>query len=160
MGLQWGWLTLSPNGPFGDGVAYGTAHTDKIIVLLTDGDNTNDAGADTSHANNPNNSIYTGIGYIGQGRLLDSTGAVVALNSTGTQRRDAIDSRELLLCTNMKAKNVIIYAIGVGVSSHSSTILQACASGADHYYDVTDSAQLTNVFNAIAGSIENLRISQ
>ena len=85
---------------------------------------------------------------------------MVALNSTGTQRRDAIDSRELLLCTNMKAKNVIIYAIGVGVSAHSQGVLTSCASGADHYYDVTDSAQLTGVFNAIAGSIENLRISR
>ena len=160
MGLQWGWLSLSPTGPFSDGVAYGTAHTDKIIVLLTYGDNTTDAAADSSHANNPNDSIYTGIGYIGQGRLLNAAGAAVGTGSSGATRRDAIDSRELLLCANMKAKNVIIYAIGVGVSAHSQGVLTQCASGADHYYDVTDSAQLTSVFNAIAGSIENLRISR
>ncbi|MBS0409430.1 MAG: pilus assembly protein [Proteobacteria bacterium] len=160
MGLAWGWLTLSPNGPFANGVAYNTANHDKIVVLLTDGDNTNDDKNSSSHANNHNNSIYTGIGYIGQGRLLNSSGVALGTSSTATQRRDAIDSRELLLCTNMKAKNVIIYTIGVGVSSHSQTILQQCASGTDHYYDVTDASQLTSVFNAIAGSIQNLRLSR
>jgi Flp pilus assembly protein TadG len=159
MGLAWGWLTLSPNGPFANGVAYGTANHDKIVVLLTDGDNTNDDKYSSSHANNANNSIYTGIGYIGQGRLLDSTGTALGTSSTATQRRDAIDSRELLLCSNMKAKNIIIYTIGVGVSTHSQGILQQCASGTDHYYDVTDATQLTSVFNAIAGSIQNLRLS-
>ncbi|HWA62049.1 MAG TPA: TadE/TadG family type IV pilus assembly protein [Caulobacteraceae bacterium] len=156
MGLQWGWFAISPNGPFKDGVAYGTAHTDKIIVLLTDGDNTNDTTGNSS----PMNSIYTGLGYISQGRLLDANGNVVPDSSNGTTRRDAIDSRELLLCSNMKAQNIIIYTIGVGVSSHSQGVLQQCASGTDHYYDVTDSSQLTSVFNAIAGSIENLRISR
>ena len=28
------------------------------------------------------------------------------------------------------------------------------------YYDVTDASQLTTVFNAIAGSIQNLRIAK
>jgi hypothetical protein len=28
------------------------------------------------------------------------------------------------------------------------------------YYDVTDAAQLTSVFNTIAGSIQNLRITK
>jgi hypothetical protein len=153
-GLIWGWHTITPNAPFADGVAYGTAKTDKIIILLTDGDNTNDTNT------NPNASIYTGLGYIAQGRLLNASNTALGTSSTSTDRRDAIDSREAKICTAMKAKNIIIYSIGVGVSTHSKTILQACASGNDHYYDVTDTSQLTSVFNAIAGSINNLRISK
>jgi Flp pilus assembly protein TadG len=158
MGLIWGWHVLSPNAPFADGVPYGTPHVDKIIVLLTDGDNTNN-DATSAGSNNPNASIYTGIGYIGQLRLLDASNNPVGTASTANQRRDAIDSREAKICANMKAQNMIIYSIGVGVSNHSKAILQACASGADHYYDVTNSAQLDGVFASIAGAIENLRIS-
>ncbi len=154
MGLMWGWHAVSPNSPFADGVAYGTAHHDKIIILLTDGDNTNDV-----YSNN-NNSIYTGIGYAWQGRLVDASHNPLPITSTATDRMNAIDGRELALCANMKAQNIIIYSIGVGVSTHSKGLLQTCASGTDHYYDVTDASQLTTVFNAIAGSIQNLRISK
>ena len=72
----------------------------------------------------------------------------------------AIDSREALVCTNMKAKGIIIYTIGVGVSDHSRSGLSACASSPDKYFDVTDSAQLSSVFSTIAGQINNLRISK
>uniref|UniRef100_B0T385 Flp pilus assembly protein TadG n=1 Tax=Caulobacter sp. (strain K31) TaxID=366602 RepID=B0T385_CAUSK len=157
MGLIWGWHTLSKNAPFADGVDPATTvgkRTTKVIVLLTDGDNTNDT------YNNPNASIYTGYGYITQGRLLNASNSPLGATSTATNRRDAIDSREARACTNAKAAGVQIYAIGVGVSSHSRGILQDCASKPEMYYDVTDAAQLASVFNTIAGSIQNLRITK
>lgn len=157
MGLAWGWHTLSKNAPFADGVDPATANgkkTTKVIVLLTDGDNTNDV------TNNPNKSIYTGYGYIAQGRLKNAYGTSLTASSSATDRRDAIDSREKLLCQNAKDKGVVIYAIGVGVSDHSRTILQQCATKLDMYYDVTSADQLTSVFNTIAGSIQNLRITK
>jgi Flp pilus assembly protein TadG len=157
MGLAWGWHTLSNNAPFADGVdplSTEGKKTTKVIVLLTDGDNTNDA------YNNPNNSIYTGYGYIAQGRLKNASGTSLTATSSALNRRDAIDHREKLLCDNAKAEGVMIYAIGVGVSNHSRTILQNCASKLDMYYDVTDADELTPVFNTIAGSIQNLRITK
>ena len=154
MGLMWGWHTLTPSAPFSDGVAYSTPHVSKVIVLLTDGDNTNDV------YNNPNNSIYTGYGYIGQGRLLNASNVALTASSTAADRLAAIDSREAKVCANAKAAGVLIYAIGVGVSSHSKGILQTCASQANMYYDVTDASQLTSVFNTIAGSIQNLHITK
>ncbi|WP_246263389.1 TadE/TadG family type IV pilus assembly protein [Caulobacter soli] len=157
MGLAWGWHTLSNNAPFADGVNPTTADgkkTTKVIVLLTDGDNTNDVYG------NPNNSIYTGYGYIAQGRLKTASGTALTASSTATNRRDAIDDRETMLCANAKAEGVQIYAIGVGVSSHSKAILQSCATKLDMYYDVNDADELTSVFNTIAGSIQNLRISK
>ncbi|MFZ0270154.1 pilus assembly protein TadG-related protein [Caulobacter sp.] len=157
MGLVWGWHTLSKNAPFADGVdplSTDGKKTTKVIVLLTDGDNTNDT------YNNPNNSFYTGYGYIAQGRLKNASGTSLTASSTATNRRDAIDHREKLLCDNAKAEGVVIYAIGVGVSNHSRTILQDCATKPDMYYDVNDADQLTPVFNTIAGSIQNLRITK
>lgn len=156
MGLMWGWHVLSPNAPFADGVAYGTPKVTKVVILLTDGDNTNDETSD------PENSIYTGLGYMWQKRLLKagSTSVYLDENSTATERRDAIDDRESILCTNMKAKGIVIYSIGVGVSDHSKSILQACATDTDYYYDVTDASQLSTVFNNIAGAISSLRIAK
>ena len=157
MGLAWGWHTVSNNAPFADGVNPATADgkkTTKVIVLLTDGDNTNDT------YNNPNASIYTGYGYIAQGRLKNASGTSLTTSSSATNRRDAIDSREKLLCANAKAEGVVIYAIGVGVSSHSRTILQQCATKLEMYYDVNDTDELISVFNTIAGSIQNLRITK
>ncbi len=40
-GLLWGWRLLSPNPPFSDGLAIGSAK--KILVLMTDGANTHSA---------------------------------------------------------------------------------------------------------------------
>lgn len=156
MGLMWGWHVLSPNAPFADGVAYGTPKVTKIVILLTDGDNTNDETSD------PENSIYTGLGYMWQKRLLQAGSTTTYLDETSsaTERRDAIDDREAILCTNMKAKGIVIYSIGVGVSSHSKSILQTCASYSDYYYDVTDASQLSTVFGNIAGAIASLRISK
>jgi Flp pilus assembly protein TadG len=39
IGLAWGWHVLTPNAPFSEGTAP-NADTDKVIVLLTDGENT------------------------------------------------------------------------------------------------------------------------
>jgi hypothetical protein len=154
MGLIWGWHVLSPNAPFADGVAYGTQHVNKVIVVLTDGDNV------SSGTNEPNDSTYSGIGYIWQRRLMAANGTLLDAGSSDTQRRDALDDREARICTNLRNQNIYVYAIGVGVSSHSRAILQNCATDNSYYYDVTDASQMQAVFDSIAGSIQNLRISR
>lgn len=40
IGLVWAWHLLSPTAAYTEGTAYGTANTQKFIILLTDGDNT------------------------------------------------------------------------------------------------------------------------
>ncbi|MEX2128548.1 MAG: TadE/TadG family type IV pilus assembly protein [Xanthobacteraceae bacterium] len=42
IGLVWGWHMLSPSAVFTQGVAYNTDNLQKYIILLTDGDNTQD----------------------------------------------------------------------------------------------------------------------
>ena len=148
MGLMWGWHTLSPNAPFADGAAYSTANLRKIIVLMTDGDNTY-----TSSRWSDNDSYYEGLGYIWQNLLGITSGS----NSTRTSK---MNERFTALCTNIKAKGIVIYTVGVQVSNSSKTLLQGCASSSDKYYDVTQASDLTAAFNSIAGSISNLRISQ
>lgn len=153
MGLMWGWHVLSPNTPFADGSPYGTQHLNRVIVLLTDGDNTNNESSD------PNDSIYTGIGYIWQQRLLASNNVALTDGSTANDRMLALDDRETRLCNNLRSQGIYVYAIGVGVSAHSRTLLQSCATDSTYYFDVTDAAQMDEVFDTIAGAIQNLRIS-
>lgn len=147
MGMMWGWHVLSPNAPFGDGVPYGTAKTKKIVVMMTDGQNTETANG------NANASFYSGLGYIWQRRLGLGAGA------SNAQRQAALDGRLATLCANMKAQGIDIYTVRVEVNDSNFQVLQACASKPDQFFDVQSASQLTAVFDTIAQSIENLRIT-
>ena len=159
MGLHWGWNVLAPKGegPFGDGVVYGDGEWTKVVVLMTDGLNQN------TGTNNSNDSFYSGVGYIWQGRI------GVGAGSSDAQRRNALDDRLAELCKNMKAagkKNpddpdrIVIYTVRVEVKTGSSAVLQDCASDASKFYDVQNVSQLVAVFKEIGGSIQKLRLAQ
>jgi Flp pilus assembly protein TadG len=148
MGLQWGWLAISPNAPFADGVAYNTPNTNKIIVFLTDGWNSTAANSDAD------SSFYSGIGYIWQNRI------GVTASASQTQRNAAMDSRTALICDNIKADGIILYTVRIDVSGVSPSVLQNCATSADKFYDVPNVANLSAAFEQIAGQIGKLRIAQ
>jgi len=148
MGLMWGWNVLAPNGPFGDGAAYDDDEVTKVVILMTDGDNVN------QDYDNPNDSTYSGVSYVWSQRLgLD-------VGSSNSSRTAAMDARLATLCTNMKAKGIVIYTVRVEVYGGSSSLLQNCASEAENFYDVQNVADLGNAFEQIAGKISRLRISR
>ena len=146
-GLTWGWHTLSPTGPFADGVAYGSEGYSKVLVLMTDGQNNN------AVTGNNNQSIYSGIGYIWQGRLGITSGSA-------TQRRSKLDDRLATLCENVKASGIVIYTIRLELEGVDDTAIRNCASSPDKFFDVTNSNKLAAVFNRIAGDIQKLRVSK
>lgn len=149
IGMMWGWHVLSPNLPFGDGAGYGNRDTKKFAVLLTDGDNTNDDSGDF------NQSHYSSLGYIWQGRLVGA-----GSGSTPAQRTKAMDDRLVLLCSNMKAAGITVYTVRIDMAGTSAPdALRSCASSSDKFYDI-DSTGLSAAFNAIAGSIGQLRIAE
>lgn len=150
LGLVWGWHAISPIGPLADGSPYNTPHVRKIIILMTDGENTMN---NPSRSGEVNGSFYGGLGYIWQ-NLLGTT------SSNGNTRADAIDARLALLCTAVKGKDITVYTVRVEVRSGTSTLLQNCASTPDKFYDVQDVSDLSAAFDAIAGSIDNLRLAK
>jgi len=163
MGAMWGWHMVSPAGPFAASAPsdakvaqYSDKKVTKVMVLLTDGDNV------MSTNTNPNKGTYSGYGYAAQKRLRNAAGTQLDETSSDDTRRKAIDDRQKMVCANAKQAGVVIYAIGVGVSSTSKGVLEACATPPidKHYFDVTNANQLDAVFNAIAGSIQNLRIAK
>lgn len=154
MGAIWGWHTLSPNAPFGDGRPYGQERLLKIMILMTDGENV------LSGNSSPNASTYSAQGYIWQGRLGITSGS-------NAQRRTALDNRldhptagREDLCGNMKAQGIIIYTVAVQVDAAAQALMERCATSSDHYFNVTSASAIGAAFERIAGSIENLRITR
>ena len=153
LGLVWGWHLLSPNGPFADGTPYNKAGTLKIVVLVTDGQNTYGA------SNNLNLSSYTAYAYAAAQRISGS--------GTAAATASALDDRLSQLCANMKSPrnddgndHVIIYTVPVGVTdANIKSRLQTCASKPEYYIDVANASGLQGAFSNIAGSISGLRVA-
>ncbi|RAK59811.1 pilus assembly protein TadG [Phenylobacterium hankyongense] len=149
MGLLWGWLSISPTGPLNaKGAPYQTADLRKVIVLMTDGQNT------FQNRSNSYGSYYDGLGYAFQ-KLLSGLG----VSSSDADRTTAMDNRLSALCTNIKAKNITVYTVRVDVTTGSSSLLQNCASSPDKFFNV-QSAGMSVAFDSIADSIQNLRLSK
>jgi Flp pilus assembly protein TadG len=140
-GLTWGINALSPTATYALGAAYDPANKmpRKVIILMTDGFNTDYLNANGTLTQEPSNGVITAA-------------VQTQLNKSYTA--------ELAACAYAKSKNIEIYTIGFGVTDPTSlSALQTCATDASHYFDATNSASLISAFQIIAGNIENVRIS-
>jgi Flp pilus assembly protein TadG len=152
-GAAWGWRTLSPGAPFTEGRPYDTEENQKVLVLMTDGQNTFPLGSSTGKFLKSQYGMY---GYVARGAL----GTTSTNSSTLTA---AMDTRTLQTCNNMKAAGVIIYTVAFQIPSDEAdalTLLESCASDSDKYFAPNTESELLNAFNAIGKDISMLRISQ
>ena len=178
-GLLWGWRTISPATPFMPALttstgqqtptSYGGRTGDgrlvkKVIVLMTDGDNTwgsnaysyyrKLAGGGTSYA-----SIDTGrygpFGYWQNARM----GYAPTGNSGAVEQ---MDDTVKTLCGLIKNKGVTIYTVGFGssISANGKAILQACASDPDKYFTPNSDVDIVATFQTIADSLQILRLTR
>jgi Flp pilus assembly protein TadG len=172
VGLMWGWHLLSPNGPFGDGVDYSDNSTTKVIILVTDGHNYLQSWYNfymSSTANSFNKSTHSAYGY--------ATGPHLTINAlpaslVGVQDQGAynLDVKELQLCENIKAVTdakgnpgrIQLYTIGFGTSmdARTLTMLQQCATDANHYFYMPTSQELIATTESIGLGLTQLRISK
>ena len=95
----------------------------------------------------------------------DLNKAIVFLtDGTNTENRftnsssSAIDARTTAICNALRAAAVQVYTIRV--IDGNSSLLKACATKADMYYEVTQSSELDAVFKSIALALSNLRVSK
>ena len=124
IGLVWAWHALTAGLPYPEAAAP-AANLDKVIIILTDGDNTE---------------------------------AWDNINSKKITTSSKIDARTALVCSNIKAANIRIYA--VRVINGNATLLRNCATNPTMYYDVDQASELNGVFGAIAQNLANLRIAK
>lgn len=137
LGTAWAWYLLSPNWasvfPAASApVAYGTPKTEKIAILMTDGEfNTQ---------------------YDSEGIATSSGGAVNG--SSYVQAR--------ALCDGMKLAGITVYTVGFDLRSGSSAAnhLAYCATSPGHAYLADDGDELKQAFRDIALKISSLYLSK
>ncbi|MEA1831187.1 pilus assembly protein [Methylobacterium durans] len=174
-GLIWGWRTLSPVSVFGDGVAYAKPNSRKVLILMTDGENTWNP---TSQSNSINKSVYSSFGY-----YVNADGSKAADYGKPTNRfpeatanpvdaddaRAAMDKLTSTTCANIANMSTPIEVFTIGFSVDNDKIdqkgidlLAGCASKptTNHAFVANDSAALLAVFRQIATSIGALRLTQ
>ncbi|MEO1020161.1 MAG: Flp pilus assembly protein TadG, partial [Pseudomonadota bacterium] len=155
LGLVWGWRALSPNwrGLWGDGTPatmpldYNSASSDKVIVMLTDGDNQ----FYDNPPSGPDGSDVTAYGRLGEFGF-------ASLHAANVE----IDERMARACTAMKTQGVILYTITFGSSPDAATqqLYSDCATSAGHYFHSPSNGDLSDIFKAIGRQLSELRIAQ
>ncbi len=158
LGLVWGWRTLSPfwRGLWGDvalPLDYNTPLMDKVVVVLTEGQNQFYDWRDHT----PNSGIGPGgSDYTAYGRLANFGYATLAAG------RAQIDIRFTNICTQMKENGIILYTITFGTTPDTTTqnLYRTCASSPANYFHAQSNAMLSTVFRTIGERLSNLRIAQ
>lgn len=149
LGAVWGWRMLSPRwrGLWGGEMDtdllpldYDAPLMNKVMILLTDGDNT------------MSNSSHTAYWYLSNGKLgtTNQSLAEAQLNTRLTQ-----------VCDSAKSNGVIVYTIAFGnPGSTIEALLEDCATKPEFYFDSPTGEDLQTAFHTIGDSLANLRISK
>lgn len=172
LGLQMGWGTLSPRwqGLWGTPnmpLAYGTPFMDKVLVLMTDGDNLwhdwnlGAPGACITTGSNPpcitgyvNNGDADMTAY---GRLRENRLGLA--NVTNANARTEIDARMARLCARIKEAGITVYTITFNVASTATQALyRGCATRPENYFNSPNATALRAAFREIGGQLANLRL--
>jgi len=69
------------------------------------------------------------------------------------------DARLASVCNAAKNAGIIVFGIGFEAPVHGANTVRNCASSPSHYYDV-QGLQISNAFNAIAKTIQKLKLVQ
>lgn len=139
-GLVWGLNMLAPTRPLDDAGEYDERNVKprKVAILMTDGDNTL--------------------------RFVARNGKHAAFSSRGVKRQEQLDATNrdtAAICDNMKAENIEIFSIAFMVDNEvAKSVLESCATDAEHYYDATDSAALQAAFSGIGASLRVVRLAR
>ncbi len=142
-GVMWGLRVLSPAAPFTEGKSLGTLPSTtshrKIMLILTDGDN-------TIAPNLPGDGRHTLIADED-----DDDDEVLRIANANT--REA--------CEEARDAGVMIFAVALGtdVSEKGEAVLRDCAQSADRYYVAVDASELHDIFDDFLSKIVTLRLS-
>ncbi len=183
-GLAWGWRVVSSAEPFTQGRAESERGNDKVVIVLTDGENTyytpgsvRSAGYSTNStlggndlANNK--STYSAYGYARlfngtAGRIFGGTSVSKTDFSNGNYTK-AMNEHMATLCTNAKASGAIVMTVALDLDKKDAAqkaqidALTACASESRFtkkklFWNATGKS-LAEDFKKIGDELSNLRI--
>lgn len=167
-GLVWGWRALIQNAPFTQGRPSTDRGNDKVVIVLTDGDNTYSKYGSSDDAGNK--STYAAYGYTGVTKRIFEHPDVSVVYSEA-QYTFAMNEKFSALCQNAKNDNIVLMTIALDLSetAQKSQIkaLKACSSDsrvrredgkpAKLFWNTTGK-KLDETFRQIGDELSNLRI--
>ncbi len=136
IGARFGLAALSPTGPIAGGVPFGTADVDKYLVILTDGDNTQNRFKDACNVPGSNTEI--------DARTTSICNEIKAKSSRRDGRGNPIPD---------------VKVFTVRVMEGNRALLESCATGRAYYKEVNDASQIDAVFKDIIREITALRLT-
>jgi len=147
LGTAWAWYMLSPNWAYlwpsaNRPVAYHTEKTDKIAILMTDGE------YNTAHCKGV---LAKDSGYGNKDDHINCN----ATNGSSNSQAEA-------LCAAMKqGTGITVYTIGFALGGNKTAIktLKGCASDETKFYYAEDGEDLRLAFRDIALQVAKLRLS-
>ncbi len=145
-GIGWGLRVISPGEPFTEGTEFNNPKIPKVMIMLTDGENTFDSES------NHNDSTYTAYGYLDQARLGSSnySSAIGAMNNLTAEA-----------CNNVKNAGVTVYSFAYQVyDTTAKNIMRNCASDPEKFFDPPSNTQLVQYFEQIADELRGLYLSK
>ena len=184
-GIAWGWRTVSNAAPFSEGRPETEKGNDKVLIVLTDGENTYYTPSSLGYSDPAGDkSTYSAYGYA---RVTQSGGSYTRLfmgTGTGVSKSDysndnysaALNDQMAQVCTNAKANHLIVMTVGLDLSSTDTQQkkqiagLKDCASDSRFRKDTADPSKpaklfwnttggnLSQTFKEIADELSNLRI--
>ncbi|TIW00082.1 MAG: TadE/TadG family protein [Mesorhizobium sp.] len=180
-GMAWGWRTVSSAPPFTEGRPETERGNDKVVIVLTDGENTYSTVSSDPVGNKSTYAAYgyTGVGYNGTSvtRLFGGTSSDIGqFNYSSSNYTNALNEQMAKLCDNAKAANIMVMTVALDMSSSDADdkkamdALKTCSSGSRFRKDPTDpskpaklfwnatGATLSDNFKEIANELSNLRV--
>jgi hypothetical protein len=131
IGVAWGLTLLSRQEPFAEGVPYTDKEVAKFLIVLTDGQNTQDR--------------FDNCG--------NTQSCVTRMNARTLAACEAAKNA----VTNPELNPLTVYTIRV--IDGDADLLRRCASEPSKFFDVQNASQLEPVFMGIADSIASLRLT-
>ncbi len=182
-GMAWGWRTVSSGAPFTEGRPDAEKGNDKVVIVLTDGENTYYTPGSLGYSDPAGSkSIYSSYGYLapgyngtGTGRLFMGTSSAVGqLDYSNSNYTAALNEQMSSLCDNAKAGRILVMTVSLDLSTSNTSenkaieALKKCSSDsrfrknangtpAKLFWNATGS-NLADKFKEIADELSNLRI--
>jgi len=184
-GIAWGWRVVSGGEPFTEGRPDSEKGNDKVVIVLTDGENTYYTPGSLGYNDLAGNkSIYSAYGYTGLTQsggtttrlFMGTSGAVGKSDYSNDNYSQALNEQMAATCTNAKAKGLIVMTVALDLSNSDTQQkkqiegLKACASESRYRKDPSDPSKpaklfwnttggnLSTTFKEIADELSNLRI--
>ena len=182
-GIAWGWKAVSHGAPFTEGRAESEKGNDKVLIVLTDGENTYYSPGSLGYSDAAaNKSTYSAYGYTGLKQpgqsytrmFMGTSGSVAKTTYTNANYTAAVDEQMSATCEKAKKQGVMLITVSLDLvetkadekkaiealkkcSSDSRFRKDASGKPAKLYWNATG-ASLAEKFKEIADELSNLRI--